>query len=68
MKRVLVAILLAISASIVSVGCSEKTKVQETKTSQGPGGTTKETTTHETTKSGESPPPEGNPPPEGKAP
>jgi hypothetical protein len=57
MKRILVSILFVIALSVGSVGCSEKAKVQETKTTQGPGGTTKETKTEEVTKSGENPPP-----------
>jgi len=57
MKRILVGILLVTAMSFGFVGCSEKTKVQETKTTSTPSGTTTEKETKETTKSGEAPPP-----------
>jgi len=39
--------------SLGMVGCAEKTKVQETKTTQTPGGTKTETTTTEEKKTGD---------------
>jgi hypothetical protein len=62
MKRNIVCLLVAIGLSFGMIGCSEKTKVQETKTTQTPGGKTTETETKEVTKSGDNPPPAGKEP------
>jgi len=59
MKRILIVVLAVVGLSIGMVGCAEKTKVQETKTTTTPGGTTTETKTDEVKKTGdqkESPP------------
>ena len=40
----------------MTVGCSEKAKVEDTTTVETPGGTTTETTTTEVEQSGENPP------------
>ena len=56
MKRILVGVLFVIAMSLGSVGCSEKSQVKETKTTQTPSGTTTETHTDEVKKSGDNPP------------
>jgi hypothetical protein len=53
MKRILIAVLTVVGLSIGMVGCAEKTKVQETKTTSTPGGTTTETKTDEVKKTGD---------------
>ncbi len=62
MKRILIVALTVTGLSIALVGCAEKTKVQETKTTSTPGGTTTETKTDEIKKTGEHKDNE-NPPP-----
>jgi len=57
MKRILIGVLAVIGLSTGMIGCAEKTKVQETKTTSTPSGTTTETKTEEVKKTGENPPP-----------
>lgn len=47
MKRFAVCLLLGIATTLPILGCAEKTQVQETKSVEGPGGST--TVTKETT-------------------
>ncbi len=53
MKRIAVYALLGVTMTFGLLGCAEKAKVQETKTVQTEGGTTKKTTTVEETKTGD---------------
>jgi hypothetical protein len=53
MKRILIGVLFVMGMSIGMVGCAEKTKVQEQKTTSTPGGTTTETKTDEVKKTGD---------------
>jgi hypothetical protein len=57
MKRIVVCVLFVIGMSVGMIGCSEKTKVEEKKTTTTPSGTTTETETKEIKKSGDNPPP-----------
>ncbi|MBW8884209.1 MAG: hypothetical protein JF612_05410 [Planctomycetia bacterium] len=53
MKRIAVCCLFVLGMSLGMVGCAEKAKVQETKTTQTPGGSKTETTTVEEKKTGD---------------
>jgi hypothetical protein len=53
MKRIVVCVLFALGMTVGMIGCSEKTKVEEKKTTQTPEGKTVETKTEEVTKSGD---------------
>jgi hypothetical protein len=53
MHRIAVCFLVAFGLSLGVVGCAEKTKVQETKTVEKPGGTVEQKTTVEETKTGD---------------
>ena len=53
MKRIAVCCLFTLAMSLGMSGCAEKTKVQETKTTQTPTGSKTETTTTEEKKTGD---------------
>ena len=57
MKRLVFGCMFLSLLTAMTVGCSEKAKVQTQTETTTPGGTTTETTTHEVEKSGENPPP-----------